>query len=402
MTNDHALHAGLRRLARPRQTWRRLGGAAKFVLYTRLSIESLPPFTFLWMVVALVAANNAVGIPGWLAVLTLLLIAVGAAWATAVLELQPDLNTRPRREVRPVYRAGLGYTLLLLALSLLTLLPGAPEPTIGFGILVGNAAVMILCCAYLPWLRYRWLLCLVLTVPVSLAFHGAAGMSIVFLPLLGLFFLGTVALSVWTVNLMKEVEEARRTEASLKVTEERLRFSQELHDTLGQHLAAISLKSELALALARRGDERLTGELEQLQQLSRTSMSEMREVVEGYRSVNLATEITGARSLLADAEVTLETTGDALDVAEADRELAAWFVREATTNVLRHADATTVHLELGAERVRMSNDGANGELGRLSGLGSLRRRAREHGARLLVEKDGGNFAATLIPAESTE
>lgn len=396
MTTAENPRTGLRGLITPRQTWRRLGGAAKFVLYTRLSIQSMPLVLLFWLVFLLGAAADAT-LPAWLAVLAVIGGVVLSGLALAALELQPDLNTRPRRSVRPVFRAGLVASAVGLLGCLLLQLPSVSEAARAFGAALGSIIVLLFCLAYLPWLRHRWLICVVLVVGTGVAFLGSVG-ALLFLPVAGVVFLGTVALSLWTVQLMKEVEQSRELEGELRVAEERLRFAQELHDTLGQHLAAISLKSELSLALARRGDDRLEGELEQLQQLSRTSLSEMREVVQGYRAVNLATEVTGARSLLADAEVQLRVTGDALDVAEADRDLAAWFVREATTNVLRHSDAGLVHLELSAGQVSMRNDGAPGQLGRLSGLAALRRRAAEHGASLLVDKDGEVFTATIIPA----
>lgn len=399
MTTAENPRTGLRGLTTPRQTWRRLGGAAKFVLYTRLSIQSMPLLMVFWLLLILGAAADDAA-PGWLAVLAVIGGVVLSGLALVNLELQPDLNTRPRRPVRPVFLAGVGASVLGLTGCLLLQLPSVPEAPQNFGAMLGSIIVLLFCLAYLPWLRYRWLICAGLTVATGFAFLSSIG-TLVFLPLAGVIFLGTVALSLWTVKLMKEVEQSRELEGELRVAEERLRFAQELHDTLGQHLAAISLKSELALALARRDDDRLEGELEQLQQLSRISLSEMREVVQGYRAVNLATEVTGARSLLRDAEVELRVTGDALDVAAGDRELAAWFVREATTNVLRHSDASLVHLELSAAQVSMSNDGAPEQLGRLSGLAALRRRAAEHGASLLVNKDGDAFTAAIIPAAAT-
>lgn len=163
----------------------------------------------------------------------------------------------------------------------------------------------------------------------------------------------------------------------------------------------MSLKSEVALALAKRGDERLEGELRELQQLTRTSMSQMREVVQGYRTINLATEVEGAKSLLNDARITLNVHGDALDVAPAQRELAAWLVREATTNVLRHSDATTVDLHLLAGEVRMSNDGVTGTVGKLSGLSALRQRAGASHSTLLVDRTDEHFTVRLIPESST-
>ena len=42
---------------------------------------------------------------------------------------------------------------------------------------------------------------------------------------------------------MIETERSRRLESQLSAAEERLRLSQDLHDTMGQHLAALTIKT---------------------------------------------------------------------------------------------------------------------------------------------------------------
>ena len=162
---------------------------------------------------------------------------------------------------------------------------------------------------------------------------------------------------------------------------------------MGQHLAAMSIKSELAQKFAERDDPRLMTELGDLRQLAGTTMAEMREVAHGYRAINLATEIAGARRLLETANVEVTISGDAFDVPEQHRELAGWFVREASTNVLKHADATAVELAVTGMSISMRNDGAHPSSGRSGGLEALRRRAAD--GHVLVERDGAVFAVTL-------
>jgi len=209
------------------------------------------------------------------------------------------------------------------------------------------------------------------------------------------FLLMTTLLSAWTVNIAKQLDRARITESALQVSEERLRFAQELHDTLGQRLAAISVKTELARALAARGDDRLDAELAELQSLAHASVTEMHDVVEGYRTVNLSTEITGSRQLLESAGINLTVEGDPTALPEPLRETAAWLVREATTNVVKHADATWVRLILTPDTVTVANDGVARDIERLSGLAGIRRRAEPSGASLVAERDGNLFTVTL-------
>ncbi|MGO1555236.1 MAG: sensor histidine kinase, partial [Candidatus Corynebacterium faecigallinarum] len=207
--------------------------------------------------------------------------------------------------------------------------------------------------------------------------------------------LSTSTLSAWTVNIAKELERSRLTESALQVSEERLRFAQELHDTLGQRLAAVSIKAELARALAARGDDRLDEELAELQSLVRDSTTEMREVIDGYRTVTLASEIQGARDLLHSAAVRFTVEGDPDALAPALREPAAWLVREGTTNVVRHSAATWVTLTFTADTVTMLNDGVESGIDRLSGLAGIRHRVEPLGATLVAERDGNLFRVTL-------
>lgn len=391
------------RLVAPRKTWRAMSGGARYIAYARISLQLIGVAMLLANLLPLVGILG-VGSPGVGdgspagTVLILVVAAISLGLMVIVLELHPALNSRPRRDVAPFFRVGLTFTLLAWGGSLLLAVLDLPDDRRVAGVFSAVWLLFNLSMTYLPWLRWRWLWLSGLgLVTMALGHRIAIEGTLLLLWFLGMAtLLGTVRVTVWTIEFFREVEAARQTEAVLKVTEERLRFAQELHDTLGQHLAVMSLKAELSLALARRGDQRLEGELAELQRLARTSMSEMREVVAGYREINLATEVAGARSLLADSGITLEVVGDVLGVARQDRELAAWFVREAATNVLRHSDADRARLVLEPGLVSMSNDGAGQEIRALSGLKALRRRAENTGAQLLVERDGGNFTASLI------
>lgn len=398
MTETTSAPRRIRNLVSPLKTWRGLPNAAKFVLYTRGSLQSMPVFMTLGFIFGLTSSEFTRELPPWLLLVGVAYAGLLTGLAVAVCELHPDLNTRPRAAVEPVFWAGLVLSTVGLLIGLGLQVSVFVEPVQFYGVALGMLSLLVLCLAYFPWLPYRWWVSLAAGVGCGVVFTTVVGAGFFFW-LLPPFFTATVVLSLWTVSLMKEVERSRELETSLRITEERLRFAQELHDTLGQHLAAMSVKAELSLALARRGDDRLEEELQQLQKLTRTSMSDMREVVQGYRAINLATEVEGARSLLADAGLELTVRGDVHGVDKSDRELAAWFVREAATNVLRHSEARHVTLQLEATAVSMRNDGAHGGIGRLSGLDALRRRAEKHGARLHVEREEQIFTACLTLGE---
>ncbi|CAM5704256.1 hypothetical protein SVIOM74S_07880 [Streptomyces violarus] len=108
----------------------------------------------------------------------------------------------------------------------------------------------------------------------------------------------TAVVSVWLLNIVYELDEARETRARLAVAEERLRFGRDLHDVMGRNLAVIALKSELAVQLAQRDRPEAVAQMVEVQRLAQESQREVREVVRGYREADLASELAGAQGVL--------------------------------------------------------------------------------------------------------
>lgn len=168
--------------------------------------------------------------------------------------------------------------------------------------------------------------------------------------LTGALLVGGIGMnSAFWSALMAQNRALRRARAEitrLAVTEERLRIARDLHDLLGHNLSIITLKSELAGRLLASHPERAASEIADVQQVARTALQEVREAVAGYRAVPLASEIDHGRQMLQAAGVLLSTriAVDELPM-EIDRALA-WFVREGTTNIIRHAGASSATLRI--------------------------------------------------------
>ena len=62
-------------------------------------------------------------------------------------------------------------------------------------------------------------------------------------------------------------------------------------------------------------------------------------MVEGYRRVDLDTELLGAQDILRSAGVRTTVHGPDQEVPAPAAEALGWVVREAVTNVVRHSDA---------------------------------------------------------------
>ncbi|MEV8128419.1 histidine kinase [Streptomyces sp. NPDC085944] len=177
----------------------------------------------------------------------------------------------------------------------------------------------------------------------------------------GGFLAVTSIFSLWLLNAVYALDEAKETRVRLAVAEERLRFGRDMHDVMGRNLAVIALKSELAVQLSRRGRPEAVEQMIEVQRIAQESQREVRDVVRGYREAALEVELAGARGVLAAAGITAKVTGETAGLPAEVQSALGWVVREATTNVLRHGDAkkvtVTVRMSGGRVVLTVENDG---------------------------------------------
>jgi two-component system, NarL family, sensor histidine kinase DesK len=86
--------------------------------------------------------------------------------------------------------------------------------------------------------------------------------------------------------------------------------------------------------------------------------------------------------VLADAGVTTTVVGSVADTDPRHRALLAWVLREAVTNVVRHARARSVVIELGAGGIAVTDDGAGCDGQEGNGLRGMRERVAGAGGTL--------------------
>ena len=183
---------------------------------------------------------------------------------------------------------------------------------------------------------------------------------------------------------------AHKTAEQLAAVAERERIARDLHDLLGHTLSVIVIKSELASKLAETEPARAAAEIRDVERISRDALQEVRHAIDGYRGERVQDEIAKARVALDAAGVTLVTHVEpvALDV-ETERALALG-IREAITNVVRHARAqrceiTLLHDERGV-RLIVQDDGVGGTHPEGAGLSGMRARVVSAGG--TVEREG--------------
>lgn len=218
------------------------------------------------------------------------------------------------------------------------------------------------------------------------------------------------------LRLMDIVEELRRTREELAraaVAQERERFSRDLHDLLGHTLSLMVVKAEAVRRLAHRDPDAVADHARDIEQVGRRALVEVREAVDGLRHTTLTEEIERARRALEDGGVrtTVQAPGAALP--EDRDQVLAWVVREAATNVLRHAGASRCRIAVtrtdSGVRLEVRDDGTGGPVqapgDRVGGLDGLRHRLDALGGSLEAGPGPDGFrlnAALPLPAQPTE
>ncbi|WP_175935708.1 sensor histidine kinase [Corynebacterium sp. Marseille-P4321] len=199
--------------------------------------------------------------------------------------------------------------------------------------------------------------------------------------------------------------ELAAAEHSAGAAQERARLSREVHDTMAQGLSSIVL-------LGRALDKQLAGldaaapardTLSTIRETAADNLAEARRFVAG----NASQEPLPARveRLARSAEARQRALGDplevrvqAVDLPEPTASVAERVVREALSNVVRHAGATLAVVtvdKLGAQATVDIYDNGRGITGPEGyGLKGLRARVEEAGGELSVE---GNVLAATLP-----
>lgn len=143
------------------------------------------------------------------------------------------------------------------------------------------------------------------------------------------------------VNLEGQLEDAREQISALHVVAERERIARDLHDTLGQKLSMIGLKSELAIRYIDRDTEAAKEELRDIRKTSRVALQEVRELVAGMRTIRLNEELPRVQQILEAAEITPHIEGDAVikKLPSITENVVSMCLKEAVTNVVKHSGA---------------------------------------------------------------
>jgi signal transduction histidine kinase len=220
------------------------------------------------------------------------------------------------------------------------------------------------------------------------------------------------------VDLANAHAEAAEEVARRRSSEERLRIARELHDIIGHSLGTIAVQAGVGRHLMDTEPEKAADALDSIAKISRDSLDEVRSVVAALRDDEPPYKPAPSLTDLPDLIETVRSTGLAVelklpnDVEAIPRQAGAAvyrITREALTNVVRHAHASTASVQVdhhdGLVEVAIRDDGGGAGNGRGphfgggTGITGMRERAEALGGSLSAgpARDGGFLVTASLP-----
>jgi two-component system sensor histidine kinase DesK len=200
---------------------------------------------------------------------------------------------------------------------------------------------------------------------------------------------------------LAQLRRAHEEIEGLATIAERERIARDLHDLLGHTLSVIVLKSELASKVAQADPARAVAEIRDVERISREALSEVRAAVAGYHSHGFAGELERARHVLATSGVALAVELEPVRMPPKRESVLALVLREAVTNIVRHARASHCHVSLRGDGdglvLTVRDNGVGGVHPGGSGLAGMHERVRAAGGRLDIDGTRGVTIEVRLP-----
>ena len=185
---------------------------------------------------------------------------------------------------------------------------------------------------------------------------------------------------------------------------ERERIARDLHDVLGHTLSVIVLKSELAAKLAEKEPARAVREIKEVERISRDALTQVRSTVRGYQALSLQAEAEQAAATLEAAGVKVECDFVPAQIPASHEGVLALALREAVTNVIRHAQARSCDLRLrpveGGCELEIKDDGCGSMSPEGTGLTGMRHRVEALGGKLVRDVSSGTRLLITLPVNN--
>lgn len=208
----------------------------------------------------------------------------------------------------------------------------------------------------------------------------------------------------------KELVLSQQEVRHLARTSERERIARDLHDLIGHTFSVITLKAELAGKLIDKDLDKAKAEILELENISRDALKQIREVVTGYRTSDLNTELAHAKYVLESNEINFEYQFDDIEISDTVNKELAIILKELVTNILKHAEASKVRAEIKYEKFHtllQVSDNGNGfsqELAKGFGLKGIKERIDKLSGYVKIETNPtiGSKFTILVPVDKIE
>ena len=211
-------------------------------------------------------------------------------------------------------------------------------------------------------------------------------------------------------NLQGELQSAKERIAELVIHEERQRIARDLHDTLGQKLSMIGLKSDLASRLVMKNPELAIQEIKDIRHTASIALKEVRELVSNMRTVKLKEELLRVEDILQAAEIDYEIkeTDQPLQIPPLVESVLGMSLKEAINNVVKHSNAKkcSITIEQDGNEVLLTvadnGSGFNEQIGTIgNGLKGMRERLEFINGSVTIESDKGTKLLIVVPLAIT-
>lgn len=212
-------------------------------------------------------------------------------------------------------------------------------------------------------------------------------------------------------NLEGELETARERISELTVFEERQRIARDLHDTLGQKLSMIGLKSDLAARLVEKNPQQAIVEIKDIRQTASSALKEVRELVADMRAVRIEEELYRVEQILKAAQIKLRLNGDKseINMPVLAENVISMCLKEAVTNIVKHSKATICRINFYQSddefKMTIQDNGIGFERSHEfeggNGLKGMHERIEFLNGSLEIESDDGTMVVLKIPLAIT-
>ncbi|MFC5471136.1 histidine kinase [Cohnella suwonensis] len=149
-------------------------------------------------------------------------------------------------------------------------------------------------------------------------------------------------------SLQVQLNDANKRISDLVKLEERQRIARDLHDTLGQKLSLISLKSDLAQKLMTKNPAASLSEMKEVSHTARNALKEVREMLTKMRGAKLPEEIHRIGQILKAAQIELIVEGstESQNLSTMNESVLCMCLKEAVNNVVKHSGASACKISI--------------------------------------------------------